>query len=126
MDESGFPLNPKPIKTVNCCGSKNPYCVSSGSKSQVSIAACVSAAGQSLPPYITWRRKTLSPDLTIGELPGTEYGLSDKGWMNSVLIQFMVPKDISSIRSCKPTTLAVIRWPQFTLLYRYHQTGYRE
>ncbi len=85
MDESGFPLNPKPIKTVNCRGSKNPYCVSSGSKSQVSIAACVSAAGQSLPPYIIWRRKTLSPDLTIGELPGTEYGLSDKGWMNSVL-----------------------------------------
>ena len=85
MDESGFPLNQKPLKTVNCCRSKNPYCVSSGSKSQVSIAACVSAAGQSLPPYIIWRRKTLSPDLTIGELPGTEYGLSDKGWMNSVL-----------------------------------------
>ncbi len=25
MDESGFPLDPKPHKTVNCRGSKNPY-----------------------------------------------------------------------------------------------------
>ena len=27
----------------------------------------------------------MPPDLAIGELPGTEYGLSEKGWMNGVL-----------------------------------------
>ena len=85
MDESGFPLDPKPLRTVNCRGSKNPLCVSSGSKSQVSIAACVSASGQSLPPYIIWKRKTMPPVMATGELPGTEYGLSEKGWMNSTL-----------------------------------------
>ena len=85
MDETGFPLDPKPIKTVNCRGTKNPFSVSSGSKSQVSIAACVSAGGQSLPPFIIWKRKKMPPELAIGELPGTEYGLSEKGWMNSTL-----------------------------------------
>lgn len=52
MDESGFPLDPKPLKTIDIRGSKNPYFISSGSKSQVSIAACVSAAGQSLSSYV--------------------------------------------------------------------------
>ena len=87
MDESGFPLDPKLLKTIDSRGSKNPYCISSGSKSQVSIAACVSAAGQSLPPYIIWKRKTMSPDMAVGELPGTEYGLSEKGWMNGDLFR---------------------------------------
>lgn len=85
MDESGFPLDPKPLKTVSCRGSKNPYQVSSGTKTQVLIAACVSATGQSLPPFIIWEGKTMSPELAVGELPGTEYGLSDSGWMNSTL-----------------------------------------
>ena len=57
MDESGFPLDPKPLKTIDSRGSKNPYCISSGSKSQVSVAACVSAAGQSLPPYTSGKEK---------------------------------------------------------------------
>ena len=85
IDESGFPLDPKPLKTIHCNGSKNPFSVSTGSKAQVSIAACVSVAGQSLPPFIIWKRKSMPPDLAIGELPGTEYGLSEKGWMNGVL-----------------------------------------
>lgn len=85
MDESGFPLDPKPVKAVRCRGSKNPYQVSSGNKTQVSIAACVSAAGQTLPPFIIWKGKTMSPEMAIGELPGTEYALSDSGWMNSTL-----------------------------------------
>ena len=85
MDESGFPLDPKPLRTVDCRGSKNPFSMSSGSKSQVSIAACISASGQSLPPFIIWKRKSMSPDMAIGELPGTEYGCSEKGWMTGRL-----------------------------------------
>lgn len=84
-DEPGFPLDPKPLKTVSYRGSKNPYQVSSGSKTQVLIAACVSATGQSLPPFIIWKGKTMTPELAVRELPGTEYSLSDSGWMNSTL-----------------------------------------
>ena len=59
--------------------------MSSGNKTQISIAACVSAAGQTLPPFIIWKGKSMSPEVAIGELPGTEYGLSDSGSMNSTL-----------------------------------------
>ena len=85
MDESGFPMDPKPGKTVDCRGSKNPFFVSSGSKAQVSIAACVSAGGQSMPPYIIWKRKHMPPELAMGELAGTIYGCSEKGWMTAKL-----------------------------------------
>ena len=33
-----------------------------------------------LPAMIIWDRKTLQADMTKGELPGTIYGLSSKGW----------------------------------------------
>ena len=85
MDESGFPLDPKPLKSVYARGSKNPTLLSSGQKSQVTVVACVSAAGQCLPPMVIWDRQTLQPDLAKGEVPGMVYGLSKKGWMNSEL-----------------------------------------
>lgn len=85
MDETGFPLDPKPLKTIHIRGYKNPSSLSSGSKSQVTVVACVSAAGQAIPPMIIWARKTMRPELAIGEIAGTLYGLSEKGWMDSRL-----------------------------------------
>ena len=41
----------------------------------------MSATGQCLPPMIVWARKTMTLNLTVGEVPGTVYGISDKGWM---------------------------------------------
>lgn len=78
MDESGFPLNPKPLKSVHCSGDKNPYLARSGMKSQVTVAACVSVSGQSIPPLIIWKRKTMTTDMAVGEIPGTQYQCSDK------------------------------------------------
>ena len=92
MDESGLPLDPKPVKAVSCHGANNSYQVSSGNKAQVSIAACVSAAGKTLPRFIIWKGITMSPEVAIGELPGTEYGLSDSGWMNSTLFALWLRK----------------------------------
>ena len=57
MDETGFPLDPKPLKTIHVHGDKNPLSLSSGSKAQVTVVACVSAAGQFIPPMIIWARK---------------------------------------------------------------------
>ena len=85
MDETGFPLDPKPLKTIHVVGEKNPLSLSSGSKAQVTVAACVSAAGQAIPPMIIWARKTMRPELAVGEIAGTLYGLSEKGWMDSRL-----------------------------------------
>ena len=81
MDESGMPLDPKPPKVVTVRGSA-ACAIGSADKSQVTVVACVSAAGFSIPPMVIWDRKTLAPELTVGELPGTIYGLSDKGWMD--------------------------------------------
>ena len=84
MDESGMPLDPKAPKVVVERGSA-AVIVGSGNKSQVTIVACVSAAGFCMPPMVIWDRKTLAPELTQGEVPGTIYGLSGSGWMDMEL-----------------------------------------
>ena len=80
MDESGMPLDPKSPKVVVERGSV-AAAVGSGNKSQVTIVGCVNAAGACILPMVVWNRKTLAPELTEGEVPGTIYGLSSNGWM---------------------------------------------
>ena len=85
MDETGMPLNPHPPKCVFSRGEKNPVSVCSGEKTQITVVGCVSAAGYCIPPMVIWDRKQLSLELTTGEVPGTFYGLSMKGWMDQEL-----------------------------------------
>lgn len=80
-DETGMPLNPKGVKVIARMGSKNPSCITGDTKSQITVLACVSANGYSIPPFVIFDRKTLNPELTIGEVPGTLYGLSGNGWI---------------------------------------------
>ena len=87
MDESCFPLEPKPPKTVHRKGDKQPYHISKGTKSQVTVVACVNAAGLYIPPMVLWARKKMNPDLAVGEVPGTVYGLTAKGWMTAVIFK---------------------------------------
>ena len=83
LDESGFPLNPNPPKVISAKGEKHPSCVTGHDKSQITVLSCVSAGGYAIPPLVIFDRKTLKPELTEGEVPGTMYGLSDSGWMDS-------------------------------------------
>ena len=85
MDETGMPLDPKPPKIVAYKGHKNPSQVSSGVKTQVTVVGCVSAGGQCLPPMVIWDRKNLPPELAVGEVAGTIYGPSAKGWIDQEL-----------------------------------------
>ena len=87
MDETGMPLDPKAPKTIHLRGKKDTHSTSSGTKVQITVVGCVSAAGQSLPPMIILDRKTLNPVLAEGEIPGTLYGLSSKGWMDRILFE---------------------------------------
>ena len=84
-DETGIPLNPTCLKVVDEVGSKNPSFITSGNRSQLTVLACTSAVGYAIPPFVIFDRKTLNPKLTEGEVPGTLYGLSHNGWMNSEL-----------------------------------------
>ena len=62
-------------------GQKHPRAITSGNKKQITVLACASAASYTLPPLVIFVRKGLVEDLTVDEIPGTAYGLSDKGWM---------------------------------------------
>lgn len=84
-DETGLPLNPTCQKVVDRVGAKNPSYITSGNRSQITVLACSCAAGFTIPPFVIFDRKTLNPKLTVGEVPGTLYGLSHNGWMNSEL-----------------------------------------
>ncbi|XP_064406640.1 uncharacterized protein LOC135351543 isoform X3 [Halichondria panicea] len=81
-DETGMPLNPKPLKVVSERGAKNPSNICGSTKNQVSVLACSSATGHTLPPYIILARKTLNQEITFNEVPGSRYGLSTRGWMD--------------------------------------------
>ena len=88
LDETGMPLDPKPLKVVSRRGEKNPSAVSSGKKQQITVVGCVNAGGNYLPPMIIWNTKSLSAGQTIGEVPGTLHGFSPKGWMDQELFKF--------------------------------------
>ena len=66
-DESGFPLDHKPAKVISQRGLKDLGVATSGDKTQLTILACVSAAGYVLPLLIVFDRKRLKPEHTEGE-----------------------------------------------------------
>ena len=78
LDETGMSLNPKSQKVVDAVGAKNPSYITGQTKTQITVLACTSAAGSTLPPFI-FDRQTLNPEMVRGEVPGTIYGLSSKG-----------------------------------------------
>lgn len=85
MDETGMPLDPGHVKVVTRRGDRNPVAPSAGDKSQITVVACVNAAGCFMPPMVILDRKTLPPRFAEGEVPGTTYGLSAKGWIDQEL-----------------------------------------
>ena len=78
MDETGMPLDAAHVKVVTHKDDYNPIAPSSGDKAQITVVACVSAAGSFMPPMVILDCKTLPPRLTEGEVPGTVCGMSAK------------------------------------------------
>ena len=62
-DEVGMPLVHKPPKVVSHVGQKHPYAVTSGNKAQITILACASASGYSIPLMTVFDRKQLQPEM---------------------------------------------------------------
>ena len=75
----------KQIKCVYNRGDKHPVAPSLGDKSQITIVACVSTLGGSIPQMVIVERKSLPPIFTDGEVPGTVYGLSSREWIDQEL-----------------------------------------
>ena len=83
-DETGLPLQHRAGKRVAIRGQKHIHVINSGSKARVTVLACANAAGYAIPPMIIFQRKNLTTQLTT-KVPGSIYGLSDSGWMDSEL-----------------------------------------
>ena len=87
VDESGVPLDPKGLNVVAEAGSRKVRVRSTGRKGQVTVVACGNATGQLIPPMLIFDAKKLCPAWTRAEVPGTAYGLSDKGWITTELFE---------------------------------------
>ena len=71
VNETRMPLD------VHKVGKRNPATITFGNKAQITVVGCMNAAGLCLPPMVIWDRKTLSPELCDGEVPGSVYSLSN-------------------------------------------------
>ena len=87
VDESGIPLDHRPLKIITKKGQKKVRCRTSGNKKQITVIGCVSAAGQALPPFVIFDAKRHNPEWCVGEVPGTSYGISNNGWVDSELFR---------------------------------------
>ena len=91
FDEVGMPLDHRPPHVVKKGQRKVRY-RSSGNKNQVTVVACVNAAGNAMPLMSYLTQKNLNIDWTLGEMPGTTYGLSINGWINMELFRLWFTK----------------------------------
>ena len=84
-------------------GVKHSTSITTGDKTQITTLACCSAAGYVIPSLVVFDRKTLKPEMTIGEVPGTMYGLSSNGWMDEELLEFWFKNHfLMLVPSCRP------------------------
>ncbi len=106
MDETGMPLDPKPPKVVTRRGQKKVRYRTSGKKGQITVLGCINAIGNTIPPMVIFDAHNLNRSWTTGEVPGTIYGLSEKGWIDRELFQgWMTDHFIKYAVSARPILL---------------------
>ena len=88
MDESGMPLDYKQPKRIAPKGMKKVHGLSTGNKSQITIVACGNAAGPTLPPMVIFKGERFNHEWSVGEVPGTLYGMSENGWIDQELFYY--------------------------------------
>jgi len=84
VDETGITLDGHAPRVIAKQGQKKVRYQMSGNKSQITVITCVSASDQCIPPFVIFDAKQLRRN---GEIVGTTYGLSDKGWVDSELFR---------------------------------------
>ena len=87
VDKTGIPLDPKTPRIVTVKGTRKVRYQSIGRKGQITVVACGNAAGQVIPPLIIFDAKNIRQARMKNEVPGTMYGSSDKGWINTDLFE---------------------------------------
>ena len=120
MDETWVPLDPKAPYIVASHGQKHPSYISGGSKSQITVLSCCNAAGYTIPPpFVIFDRKASKPELALGEVAGTMYGLSSSGWtVNFFIFGLSITSEAvrrQSIRTSCTASATNHGWPQLSL-----------
>lgn len=84
-DETELCLEHTPSSVVAVRGQKHPRALTSGRNKLQSWH--VQMLLDMLFPLVIFARKSLNFDLTIDEVPGTMYGLSDNGWIDMEIFE---------------------------------------
>ena len=84
-DETGMPLDQAPPKVIAWKGQKHTQSITTSNITQITVLSCYSASGYVIPPMIVFDRKTVKAEVTVGEVPGSIYGLSESGWVDGEL-----------------------------------------
>ena len=83
MDETGVSTVHKPGKIVATHGIRHVAKVTSGEKDKtVTVACCMNAIGNYIPPLIIFPRKILNPNLMRGAPTGAIGGATESGWVD--------------------------------------------
>ena len=88
-------------------GRKNVYSIAAGERGKnLTVLACVSASGVSLPPLMVYPRKRSVPDaMRVGALPGTVFMVTDSGWMTKEIFLQWFQHFINWIPPARPVLL---------------------
>lgn len=90
-------------------GGRNPAAITSGDDSDNRSRMC-ECCRLVPPPMVIWDPKTLSPELCDGEVPGTVYWLSDRGWIDKKLFNVLFSNHFFAYATCTRPLLHLLDW----------------
>lgn len=86
VDESGFPMNNKPLKVVSEKGKREVTSLTSLERGEnVTAVVCCSASGVFIPPFIIFKGKRMREEYKHGMPPGSQVAMSESGYINEDL-----------------------------------------
>lgn len=86
VDESGFPMNNRPMKVVSERGKREVVSITNLERGEnVTAVVCCSASGVYIPPFIIFKGKRMREEYRLGMPPGTQVTMSDSGYINDDL-----------------------------------------
>jgi hypothetical protein len=88
IDETSVPLLHKPVRVLGQTGAKNIPGRVGNNRENVSVLACVNAAGGDIPPLVIIKGKTYKSLLAYNTeegVPGTVYTYQERAWMEDAL-----------------------------------------
>ncbi|CAB3252682.1 unnamed protein product [Arctia plantaginis] len=82
VDETGMPLSNRPPNIIAQKGAKDVVSMTSVERGEnVTVLACMNAAGQYIPPFVLFKGVRKREDFLLGMPPGTEVVMTEKGWV---------------------------------------------